>query len=80
MIPAKYGSVKALWPCRWAQRFFSQRRYDPPIAHRMRSLEQGDLFDVNGMPASEVERVEVYTGLGQIPAQYNKPSRDLASC
>jgi hypothetical protein len=46
----------------------------------MRSLEQGDLFDVNGMPASEVERVEVYTGLGQIPAQYNKPSRDLASC
>ena len=46
----------------------------------MRSLEQGDLFDVNGMPASEVERVEVYTGLGQIPAQCNKPSRDLASC
>jgi len=29
----------------------------------MRSLNQVELFDVNGMQASEIERVEVYTGL-----------------
>ena len=38
------------------------------------SSEQVPLFDVNGMQASEIEGVEVYTGLGQIPAQYNKTS------
>jgi hypothetical protein len=38
------------------------------------SSEQVPLFDVNGMQASEIAGVEVYTGLGQIPAQYNKTS------
>ena len=75
MILAKYGSVKALWPFGGRSVFFSARRYDPPIAHRMRSLEQMQLFDVNEIQASEIERVEVYIGLGQISAQYNKTAR-----
>jgi len=41
----------------------------------MRSLEQVPLFDVNGMKTSEIERLEVHAGLGQIPAEYNKTSR-----
>ena len=41
------------------------------------SSEQVPLFDVNRMQASEIEGVEVYTGLGQIPAQYNKSVRRM---
>lgn len=32
------------------------------------------LFNVGGIQASEIEGVEVYTGMGQIPSQYNKTS------
>jgi hypothetical protein len=32
------------------------------------------LFNVAGIQASQIEGVEIYTGMGQIPAQYNKTS------
>jgi hypothetical protein len=38
------------------------------------SSTQVPLFDVNEMQTNEIEGVEVYTGLGQIPARYNKTS------
>lgn len=46
--------------------------YNSSVLTNRRAQEASPLFDVNSIPPSEIEAIEVYTGSAQIPPQYNK--------